>query len=193
MPARLPPSPEQLVPLVRNARSAFGRRPRSIAVPGPGQESVWDFPRPPRVEPVPLPVRVECGGAIVAASTRVLRIVETAGAPCYYIPPADCDLAMLRKTDYWTVCEWKGVAYAYDVVTPGRIVAHGAWTYPEPLTDLGMGYDALAGWFAFYAARMDACWIGDERVRPQPGGFYGGWVTNALCGPIKGEPGSEGW
>jgi len=192
---RHPPSPAELVPLLRSSRQPRGFRPpaSAVAVPGPGQESVWDFPRPPRVEPVTLAVRVELGGHIVASSTRALRIVETAGAPCYYVPPDDCDAAALQRTEKWTVCEWKGAAYAYDVMAGGRTVREGAWSYLEPLTDLGMGYERIAGWFAFYASRMDACWLGEERVRPQPGGFYGGWVTANLTGPIKGEPGTEGW
>jgi len=194
MPAR-PPSPQELLPLVRIARLAVGRRPRAtdIVVPGPGQQSVWDFPRPPRLEDVALPVRVERLGRVVASSSRARRIVETAGAPCYYLPPEDCDVKALRPNGRWTVCEWKGVAFAYDVDAGGRPVRDGAWSYPEPLTDLGMGYERIAGWFAFYASRLDACYVGDERVAAQPGGFYGGWVTRDLTGPIKGEPGSDGW
>jgi uncharacterized protein (DUF427 family) len=190
-----PPSPRELLPLVAGARAARTAGPprASIAVPGPGQESVWDFPRPPRVEAVALPVRVAFGGRVIADSTRALRVVETAGAPCYYVPPEDCAPGALVRTARWTVCEWKGVAHAYDVVAGERVAPGGAWSYPEPLDDLGMGYARIAGWFAFYAGAMDACWLGDERVRPQPGGFYGGWVTAALTGPIKGEPGSEDW
>ncbi len=138
-------------------------------------------------------MRVELGGSVVAATTRALRVVETAGAPCYYIHPDDCAAGALRAAARWTICEWKGVAIAYDVIAGDRIVREGAWTYPEPLEDLGMGYERIAGWFAFYASRMDACYVGEERVRPQPGGFYGGWVTDDLAGPIKGEPGTEGW
>jgi len=192
---RPPPSPDELLRLAQRGRSPRSFRPPAgvIAVPGPGQESVWDFPRPPRVENVAARVRVEFAGKIVADSTTALRVVETAGAPCYYLPPGDCDLALLVRTPQWTVCEWKGVAYAYDVVTEKRSVRNGAWSYPDPLTDLGMGYERIAGYFAFYAAKMDACFIGEERVTPQPGGFYGGWVTRALTGPIKGEPGTEYW
>jgi uncharacterized protein (DUF427 family) len=164
-----------------------------IVRPGPGQESVWDFPRPPRVEPVTARVRVVAFGQTVADSTRVLRIVETAGAPCYYIPPGDCAVAMLVKTDDWSLCEWKGIAFAYDVVSADRRSPAAAWAYPEPLTDLGMGYERLAGFFAFYAGRVDACFIGDEAVRPQGGGYYGGWITSNLTGPIKGDPGSGNW
>ncbi len=109
------------------------------------------------------------------------------------MPPEDCELAALRKTQRWTICEWKGLAYSYDIVAGEKTVREGAWSYPEPLTDLGMGYESIAGYFAFYAAKMDGCYIGDERVVPQPGGYYGGWVTAGLAGPIKGAPGSEEW
>lgn len=138
-------------------------------------------------------MRVEFAGRTIADTGRALAILETAGAPCYYIAPGDCDLSVLHRRDEWTVCEWKGVAYAYDVRVGDRTARSGAWNYPEPLTDLDMGYERIAGWFAFYAARMDGCFVGNERVRPQPGGFYGGWVTDDLTGPIKGEPGSQGW
>jgi uncharacterized protein (DUF427 family) len=164
-----------------------------IVKPGPGQESVWDFPRPPRVEDVAARVRVVFGGVTIADSARAIRVLETAGAPCYYLPPSDCKLDALQRTSTWTICEWKGIAFAYDVSAGGRTVKDGAWSYPEPLTDLGMGYERIAGYFAFYASKMDACFIGDEQVTPQPGGYYGGWVTANLTGPIKGEPGGDNW
>jgi len=188
-----PPSARELLPLVRAARSSFGSRPEKSDVPGPGQESVWDFPRPPRVEAVPLRVRVDFGGITIADSTRALRVVETAGAPCYYLPAEDVAPGTLRETGDWSVCEWKGAAIYYDVLAGGRLARAAAWAYPEPLTDLGCGYERIANYVAFYCAKMDACYLGTERVRPQPGGFYGGWVTDALVGPIKGEPGSGGW
>jgi uncharacterized protein (DUF427 family) len=102
-------------------------------------------------------------------------------------------LESLVRTAFWTLCEWKGIAFAYNVVAGDRIVRTGAWSYPEPLTDLQMGYERIAGFFAFYAAKMDACYVGEERVKPQEGGYYGGWVTSRLVGPIKGAPGSENW
>jgi len=178
------------------ARARLGARERPpverIVRPGPGQESVWDFPRPPRVEPVAERVRVIAFGRTVADSTRALRVVETAGAPCYYLPPGDCAVELLAKTGDWTLCEWKGIAYAYDLIGDRRLRA-AAWSYPEPLIDLGAGYERIADYFAFYAARVDACFVGDEQVRPQGGGFYGGWITSNLTGPIKGDPGSGNW
>jgi uncharacterized protein (DUF427 family) len=190
-----PPSQAALMHHALRARR-FPRDPPPLARivrPGPGQESVWDFPRPPRVEDVAPRVRVVAFGRTIADSTRALRVVETAGAPCYYLPPGDCATESLVITDAWTLCEWKGIAFAYDVVVGADVSRAAAWAYPEPLTDLGMGYERIAGYCAFYAARVDACFVGEEQVRPQGGGYYGGWVTANLTGPIKGDPNSGNW
>jgi uncharacterized protein (DUF427 family) len=164
-----------------------------IVKPGPGQESVWDYPRPPRVDDVPERVRVVAFGETIADTTQAIRVVETAGAPCYYVPARDCKLEALSKTSEWTICEWKGVAYAYDVAVGKNVSRAAAWSYPDPLTDLGEGYERIAGAFAFYVARVEACYVGDERARPQGGGYYGGWITDRIVGPIKGDPGSGNW
>lgn len=192
---RPPPSDHALQQYVKHARLKRWAPPPvdRIVKPGPGQESVWDFPRPPRVEDVALPVRVIFGGVTIAQTDHAIRVLETSGAPCYYFPAGDCLISALTKTEHWTICEWKGIAYACDVRAGSRTVENGAWSYPAPLSDLGMGYERIAGYFAFYASKMDACFVGDERVAPQPGGYYGGWVTKNLLGPIKGEPGSENW
>jgi uncharacterized protein (DUF427 family) len=145
------------------------------------------------VEPVVERVRVIAADATIADTTRCLRVVETAGAPCYYIRPADCRIETLVKTSVWTLCEWKGIAFAYDIVAGGRRFRDAAWSYPDPLIDLGQGYERIAGYFAFYAARVDACYVGDEKVMPQRGGFYGGWIRANLTGPIKGDPNSANW
>jgi uncharacterized protein (DUF427 family) len=189
-----PPSNADLLRVVPAARAAWRSaiRPRGIVEPGPGQESVWSFPRPPRVEAVPHRITVALGDRLIADSQRGERVLETAGAPCYYLPPGDCDVAALARTDRWSVCEWKGVAWSYDVAAGGRRLRGAAWSYPDPLDDLGCGFARIAGWFAFYATDL-ACTIDGERVTPQPGGFYGGWVTAGLTGPIKGAPGSGGW
>ena len=158
-------------------------------VPGPGQESVWDYPRPPRIEVVPVRVRVVVAGRDLGDSSRALRVLETAGAPVYYLPSDDVDLDRLRATDRTTLCEWKGSATYLDYVDRGRTVPSVAWTYREP----NRGYQAIRDHLAFYASLVDEAWVGDERATPQPGGFYGGWVTRAIVGPIKGEPGSLGW
>jgi uncharacterized protein (DUF427 family) len=193
MPAA-PPSNAELLRAVPAARDGwrYARRPSGIVPPGPGQESVWSFPRPPRVEPVAKRVRVALGDRIIADTQRAERVLETAGAPCYYLSPDDCDLTTLARTARWSVCEWKGVAWSYDVIAGDRRLSGAAWCYPDPLDDLGCGFARIAGWFAFYATDL-TCTIDGERVAPQPGGFYGGWVTANLTGPIKGVAGSSGW
>ena len=157
--------------------------------PGPGQESVWDYPRPPAVEPVGEAVRVEFAGRVVAASTRALRVLETSHPPTVYIPPDDVDLSLLAETARTSGCEWKGRAVYLDLVADGRRVPDAAWRYPAPTER----FADLKGYVAFYPGRTDGCWIGDERVEPQPGGFYAGWITSRVVGPFKGEPGTWGW
>jgi uncharacterized protein (DUF427 family) len=193
---RLPvPSHAALLQHARRARLGVRDAPPAerIVKPGPGQESVWDFPRPPRVEQVGSSVRVTAFGRTIAETARACRIVETAGAPCYYLPPDDCERSLLVRTSEWSFCEWKGVAYAFDLVDGNAKIRAAAWSYPEPLTDLGAGYERIAGYFAFYAAKVDGCYVGDEKVTPQGGGYYGGWITANLTGPIKGDPGSGNW
>ena len=157
--------------------------------PGPGQESVWDYPRPPRVEAVPQRIRAIVDGRALADSTRAVRVLETAGAPVYYVPPGDVDLGQLVENDRRTVCEWKGEATYVDYVAGDRRIPSIGWVYHDPKP----GYEAIRDHVAFYAVRLDEALVGEERARPQPGGFYGGWVTDAIVGPIKGEPGSERW
>ncbi len=158
--------------------------------PGPGQESVWDYPRPPRVEAVAERVRVVVDGVEIGSSHAALRVVETAGAPVYYLPPGDVRQELLLATDRTTACEWKGEARYWSISTPGgRVIPNAGWSYQVPLA----GFEALAGYIAFYAWAVDEAWVGDERATPQPGHFYGGWVTSKVVGPFKGEPGSFGW
>jgi uncharacterized protein (DUF427 family) len=157
--------------------------------PGPGQESVWDYPRPPRVEPVHERIRVVVAGRMLADTNNAFRVLETAGAPVYYLPPEDVDLPRLRPTDRTTICEWKGGASYFDYKDGDRSISSVAWTYRDPKA----GFEAIAGHIAFYVGRVDEAWVGEERATPQAGGFYGGWVTSRIVGPIKGEPGSEGW
>ena len=152
-------------------------------------ESVWDFPRPPRVEPAVRRARVELGGVVVADSARALRVLETSHPPVLYLPADDVLDGVLREARGRTFCEFKGVATALDVVAGGRSVPAGAWTYRDPAP----GYAALRDHVAFYPGRMDACWLDDERVQAQAGDFYGGWVTADLRGPFKGGPGTAGW
>lgn len=164
-------------------------KPKRIE-PGPGQESVWDYPRPPRVEPCRRLVTVRFAGREVARSERALRVLETAGAPTIYVPAADVDLDLVRPSGgRGTWCEWKGSARYFDLVAGDQVSERAAWTYPTPTP----AFTALAGHYSFYPARTEACYLDDELVSPQPGGFYGGWVTADIVGPIKGEPGSLLW
>lgn len=157
--------------------------------PGPGQESVWDYPRPPRVEASRRLVRVEFAGTVVAETLAARRVLETAGPPVWYLPPDDVRTDLLIPVERRTVCEWKGTATYFDLRVGTQVSSAAAWSYPRP----SAGYEAIAGYIAFYAGRVDAASVDGEPVRPQPGGFYGGWITPDVVGPFKGEPGSEGW
>jgi uncharacterized protein (DUF427 family) len=157
--------------------------------PAPGQESVWDYPRPPRVEAVPVQLRVIVDGAVLAETTRGLRVLETAGAPVYYFPRSDVRMERLADSPHTSFCEWKGSASYLTYDHDGRHIDNIGWTYLEPLA----GYGEIRDHVAFYAGRVDEAWVGDEQATPQPGRFYGGWVTSRIVGPFKGEPGSSGW
>ena len=147
----------------------------------PGQESVWDYPRPPRLEPSARPVTVVLADVVVARSERALRVLETGGAPTYYLPEDDVATEYLRRTGGATWCKWKGRASYFDVVVGERRVHRAAWAYLRPKP----AFADIAEWYSFYPGRVDACLLGDELVRAQPGGFYGGWVTDDIVGPFK--------
>ena len=151
-------------------------------------ESVWDYPRPPLLVPCERRVRVELAGHVVAESTRALRVLETASPPTVYVPPADVAQELLRETPGHSVCEWKGRASYADVVVGGHRARRAAWWYPEPVA----AYAALRDYVAFYPARL-ACFLDRERVRPQDGDFYGGWVSDDIAGPFKGATGTLHW
>ncbi len=163
-------------------------RPRP-ELPGPGQESVWDYPRPPRVDPSDEVVEVRLGGRVVARSTRTLRVLETSHPPTYYLPEDDVEPGVLRPVEGHTFCEWKGVASYYDLVAGDVVAERAAWTYRSPTP----GTEALRGYVAVMPGAVDECTVDGEVVRPQEGGFYGGWVTSRVVGPFKGGPGSWGW
>ena len=165
------------------------QRPENIETPGPGQTSVWDFPRPPRVEVVTKRVRIEFAGVVIADTENALRICETASPPGYYLPPDDINQDYIFAGSGQSFCEWKGAARYWDVVVGQNTVPQAAWSYPNP----DNGYDAIKDHLAFYAQKMDACYVGDELVRPQDGEFYGGWITSDLTGPFKGAPGTRHW
>jgi uncharacterized protein (DUF427 family) len=178
------------------ARTARGQwrwrgdeRPPFAAAPGPGQTSVWDHPRPPRLAPDPREVLVRWGSVEVARTRRAIRVLETAHPPSFYLPWADVARHLLQpEAGAASFCEWKGPARYWTLVDGTRRLSGVAWSYPEPLP----GAEALADCVAFYPAQLD-CTVDGAPVTPQPGGFYGGWITPDLAGPFKGEPGSSGW
>jgi uncharacterized protein (DUF427 family) len=152
-------------------------------------ENVWDYPRPPRIEAVRERVRIVLGGEVVADTAAAWRVLETSHPPTYYLPPDAFAPGALRPSARRSMCEWKGVAEYWTVAGGGRVERDAGWSYPDPPPE----YAALRDHVAVYAGRMDACTVGDEVVVPQPGGFYGGWITRNLTGPFKGGPGSIGW
>jgi uncharacterized protein (DUF427 family) len=164
-------------------------RPAHIEQPGPGQESVWDYTRPPRVERATRAARVEFAGVVVAESSAALRVLETSSPPVYYFASDDVRLDALVASDVTTLCEWKGVARYASLRVDSRLSQNAAWSYPDP----GAPHAALRDHWAFHARRVDACWVGDDRVAPQPGTYYGGWITPDIVGPFKGIPGSDNW
>lgn len=157
--------------------------------PGEGQESVWDYPRPPRVEAVPERIRVEFNGVTIAESDRAYRVLETSHPPVYYIPQDDIRMEFLTQTARHTFCEFKGAANYWTIKVEGRTSAEAGWSYANP----SPGFEAIKDHIAFYASRVDACYVGDERVTPQAGDFYGGWITAKIVGPFKGAAGTQGW
>ena len=154
-----------------------------------GQESVWDYPRPPALEQIQDRIRVVLNGFTIADTTQALRILETSHPPTVYIPPGDIGSEFLESSTLQTFCEWKGVAQYYDVVVEGTRVENAGWFYPTPHE----AYQQLKDHVSFYPSRMTACYWGDELVRAQAGDFYGGWITSKVVGPFKGDPGTRHW
>ncbi|MEM9429076.1 MAG: DUF427 domain-containing protein [Pseudomonadota bacterium] len=152
------------------------------------EENVQDYPRPPRLEPVELALRVALGGQEIARTTRGWRVLETHHAPTYYLPEADVDMTHLRPIPGGSLCEWKGRAAYFDLVTEGMRIPRAAWCYPEPTRAFG----SIRSHLAFYAGPLD-CFVGEVPVTAQPGDFYGGWVTPNLKGIVKGAPGTRHW
>ncbi|AQT81764.1 hypothetical protein B1R94_24700 [Mycolicibacterium litorale] len=157
--------------------------------PGPGQESVWDYPRPPRLEAFSGRITVELGGTMIVTTDRGWRVLETSHPPTYYLPADAFAAGVLRPAPGSSWCEWKGQARYFDVVTDSAVATKAAWTYPRPAP----GFEPIAGAIAVMAAQMDRCTVDGETVMAQPGGFYGGWITRRVVGPFKGVPGSMGW
>ncbi len=155
----------------------------------PGQESVWDYPRPPSVEDSKRHVQVIFNNVVIADTHSAKRVLETSSPPVYYIPPEDTKMEYLLKTKKNTFCEWKGVASYCTVIVGDRRDENAAWFYPSPTS----AYTVIKNYIAFYPQKMDGCYVDGELVKPQPGNFYGGWITSEIVGPFKGEPGTEGW
>lgn len=157
--------------------------------PRAGQESVWDYPRPPRLEAVEKRIEIDFAGLRIVDAPRCFRVLETSHPPVYYVAPGAVLPGVLQPAQGASLCEWKGRADYLDVTVNGRIAERAAWRYRAPTAP----FAAIAGFVAFYAGPMDRCAVGGVAVTPQPGGFYGGWITPDVAGPFKGEPGSMGW
>ena len=164
------------------------RHPRPDPV-GPGQESVWDYPRPPSAEVTGRRVVVELGGRVVASTTRAVRVCETSHPPVYYVPREDVADGVLECGSGSSWCEWKGAATYWDAVVDGRRHPSVGWSYEDPVDR----YAHLRGAVAFYPGKVDRALVDGAAARPQAGGFYGGWITDDVVGPFKGEPGTLGW
>ncbi|GAA5228718.1 DUF427 domain-containing protein [Paeniglutamicibacter antarcticus] len=150
---------------------------------------MWDYPRPPRVEPRSERIIVRFGGEVIADSTGAVRVLETSHPPVYYLPRAAFEKGVLSPVEGTSFCEFKGRAQYFDVVAGGSVASRAAWTYPEPT----QGFEALGSRVALYPGLMESCEIDGEQVKFQDGDFYGGWITPWITGPFKGGPGTAGW
>ena len=157
--------------------------------PQPGQESVWDYPRPPRLELSDKLIRIKFNGEVIAETTRAYRVLETSHPPTYYIPPEDVQSKFLERSSRASFCEWKGRARYHGLKVGDRRGPDVAWSYPDSTSD----FAPIRDYLAFYPSRVDECTVGDEVVRSQPGDFYGGWITSEVVGPFKGDPATMGW
>lgn len=165
------------------------QRPRFAVTPDPGQESVWDYPRPPRVEADTRRVQVSAAGVMLADSKRCLRVLETASPPTFYLPRQDVRIEYLRPCTGSSVCEWKGRARYWSIYLDDTLISErAAWSYPAP----HKRFESIAEYVSFYPAKVE-CYVAGNRVAAQPGGFYGGWVTADVVGPFKGLPGTHAW
>jgi len=157
--------------------------------PQAGQESVWDYPRPPRLESTSKHLTVVFGGNTIADTVHAYRVLETSHPPVYYLPPVDIQMKYLRPTARASFCEWKGAASFFSVEAGDKRAVDAAWFYANPTA----AFAAIKNYVAFYPVMMDACYVDGELVTPQPGGFYGGWITRDIVGPFKGAEGTWGW
>lgn len=161
----------------------------SPIVPGPGQESVWDYPRPPRWEDSSRHIQVVFNGLTIADSRHTRRVLETSHPPVYYIPPEDVQLAYLQSLPGNSLCEWKGQASYFCLVVGDRRVDRAAWCYHHP----SPAFQEIAHYIAFYPSKLEGCYLDGKLVEAQPGDFYGGWISDDIVGPFKGGPGTWGW
>lgn len=177
---------------LERARNQWGfrgsRRPEWAIEPGPGQESVWDYPRPPRTETDSRLVRVAYGGTTIAETRNAIRVLETASPPTIYIPPQDVRTDLLQRARGASMCEWKGAATYWSLDIDGRIAPKVAWSYETPLP----AFEQIRGYLSFYPNQLD-CFVDGQRASAQLGGFYGGWVTPEIVGPFKGQAGTGNW
>ncbi len=173
----------------RSGPGAQHRVRRVLAENGKPMESVWDFPRPPRIERVEWRIRVVHGGVCVVDAPSALRVLETSQPPAYYVSFEHIDDDHLVASPHRSFCEWKGIAHYADVTVGDEVLERACWTYPDPTEP----FSALEHHWAFYAQMLDECWVDDERVAPNDGSFYGGWITNNVTGPFKGAPGTGHW
>ena len=165
------------------------RPPREVVPPGPGQESVWTYPRPPRIDPSGRRVEVHLGGHVIVSTTRGIRVLETSHPPVWYLPFEDFAPDVLVPSEGVSYCEFKGMAHYFDLVSGDVRVQRAGWTYPLP----ARGYEQLVDHVAVYPERMERCTVDGEVVRAQEGDFYGGWITSEIVGPFKGAPDTRGW
>lgn len=162
---------------------------RDRIVPEPGQESVWDYPRPPRLEDSSQSIQIMFNDVVIAETSQAKRVLETSHPPSYYLPPTDLHLEYFIRTSRSTFCEWKGQAAYYTIQVGDQSAESAAWFYPNPTPD----FEAIRDYVAVYPSRMQACYVDGELVQSQPGDFYGGWITSNIVGPFKGGAGSWGW
>lgn len=168
----------------------WGRRqPKDYIDPGPGQESVWDYPRPPRLEPTDALIVVSFADELIVETRNAKRVLETSHPPVYYIPPEDVRQEFLLPSDHRSFCEFKGTAFYWTLKVGDHISQNAGWSYPQPTH----WFQPIKDHVAFYASRVDACYVDGERVQAQEGDFYGGWITSNIVGPFKGGSGTWGW
>lgn len=164
------------------------QRPPFAEQPDEGEESVWDYPRPPELQPDSRPVVVKAGEMLLASTNGAVRVLETASPPTFYLPPEDVNKELLEKASGSSFCEWKGTATYWNIIVNGERIPKAAWSYHNPSSR----FELIDGYYSFYPGKVN-CFVDGERVQPQPGEFYGGWVTSEIVGPMKGEHGTGGW